>query len=333
MEKINLCIIGCGSIAKMHSRIARTLKSQVNLLYASRSLEKAQQYNAKFKGIGAFGSYEEAFASPDVHAVFICTPHAYHLEHGKLAAKYGKPALIEKPVTRSLQELDELQETVRQAGTVCMVAENFRFKPLVKVLRQHIDNGDIGDPLIIELNRINRGKIKGWRADAEMMGGGGLLEGGVHWVDLMVSIGGEVNQVLAIRPTKPYKMIAPFEDNIEVFFKYADGTVGKLLHAWNLQNKIGGSSVSKIFGTEGNIHFESNGLFALVLGQKSHFRFPGFFDLLGFRGMLKHFLECVRENKTPVMSLDVARREMQIVKAAYHSLESGRFEDVATATD
>ncbi|MFQ5632704.1 MAG: Gfo/Idh/MocA family oxidoreductase, partial [bacterium] len=81
MNKINLCILGCGSVAKLHSRVARTMKSRVELLYASRNLAKAQEYNRKFKGVGAFGSYEEACSSPEVHAVFICTPHAYHVEH------------------------------------------------------------------------------------------------------------------------------------------------------------------------------------------------------------------------------------------------------------
>ncbi len=58
MKKMNLCILGCGSVARLHSRVARTLKSRVNLLYASRSKEKAEEYNRKFHGIGAFGSYD-----------------------------------------------------------------------------------------------------------------------------------------------------------------------------------------------------------------------------------------------------------------------------------
>ena len=49
---------------------------------------------------------------------------------------------------------------------------------------------------------------------------------------------------------------------------------------------------------------------------------------MGYRAMLAHFIECVSENKPPSMSLAVARRDMQIVSAAYRSLESGAFEAV-----
>jgi predicted dehydrogenase len=80
MNKINLCFLGCGKIARLHSRFARRFKPDINLIYASRSLEKAKQYQRKYHGIAAFGSYEEACGSSLVDAVFICTPHACHLD-------------------------------------------------------------------------------------------------------------------------------------------------------------------------------------------------------------------------------------------------------------
>jgi predicted dehydrogenase len=331
MTKVNLCILGCGSVARLHSRFARTLKSQINLLYASRSKERAEEYNRKFKGIGAFGSYEAACLDERVDAVFICTPHAHHVEHVQLAAQGKKAVLVEKPISRNLSELDQIERAVSEAGVLAMVAENYYFKPLVRVLRRHIDRGDVGAPMFIEVNKAARSNITGWRADAEMMGGGALLEGGVHWVNLMLSIGGEVAEVVAARPGIVYEQVAPFEDSLQLLFKFADGTVGKMLHSWNLVNRVGGLGISKVYGTEGNISFESNGLFALVLGRRKRLRFPGFLDLMGYRGMLRHFAECVRENRPPSMSLAVARRDIEVVAAAYRSLESGKFEKVGRA--
>lgn len=326
MEKINLCLLGCGEIAKMHSRVARSLRSQVNLLYASRDVAKAQAYNRRFKGVGAFGSYEEACASEQVDAVFICTPHAHHVEHARLAAAHRKPMLIEKPVTRSLAELDELEAVVEEASVLCMVAENYLFKPLTRKLRTILDNGDIGEVMFVELNRINRSKTRGWRADAEMMGGGALLEGGVHWINLLVSLGGEVERVIAAKPDATVAPTAPFEDSLQVLCKFRNGGVGRLLHSWNILNRIGGLSLSKIYGTAGNIHFESNGLFVLLLGKRKRFYLPGLLDLMGFRAMLSHFLACVRDGSTPAMSLSVARRDLALVEAAYRTLDSHKFE-------
>jgi predicted dehydrogenase len=333
VKKVNLCILGCGAIARLHSRVARTLRSQVNLLFASRSLETAEAYNRRYRGIAAFGDYESACADPRVDAVFICTPHALHVEHARLATRQKKAILIEKPVTRTLRELAEIEREVAEAGVIAMVAENYHFKPLIHVLHEHLGRGDVGDVLFVEVNKAGQSKIRGWRSDAEMMGGGALLEGGVHWVNLLVNIGGDVEAVIAAHPTKDRHLIAPFEDSLELLVKFADGTVGKMLHSWNLRNRIGGLGMSKIYGTDGNILFESNGIFALVLGRRKRLRFPGFLDIMGYRGMLKHFLQCVRDGETPSMSLAVARRDLRVITAAYRSLTSCRFESAREDRD
>jgi len=329
MPPINVCILGCGSIARLHSQMARTLPRDLRFSYASRSLEKAMAYNKRYRGTGAFGSYEAACASPEVQAVFICTPHAFHVEHVRLAAVHNKHILLEKPVARTLSELAEI-ETVTSANNVtCMVAENYFFKPVVRVLRGAIENGDIGNPLFIEINKTGRSRTTGWRADPELMGGGALLEGGVHWVNLLLSIGGEVSEVLATKPEVAYSPTAPFEDNLQVLVKFQSGAVGKLLHSWNTLNRVGGLSTSKIYGTDGNIIFESNGLWALIHGRRRRLRLPGVLDIMGYRGMLKSFATSVREGRAPAMSLQIARRDLHVVFAAYASLKSGRFERAA----
>lgn len=325
---MHVCILGCGSIARLHSRIAVTLKSHLRLSYASRTPERAEAYRRKFKGVAAYGSYEEACAAPDVHAVFICTPHAFHVEHATLAAAHGKPMLIEKPIARSLAELDEIERVVTERGVECMVAENYFFKPLIPTLRAYIGRGDIGQPLFLELNKTGRSRNTGWRTDAELMGGGALLEGGVHWVNLLLEVGGPVTEVLAVRPTVDYPLAAPLEDNLQVIVKFANGSVGKLLHSWNTANRIGGLGVSRLYGTAGNIAFESNGLWVTLWGRRKRFRMPKLLDIMGYREMLKAFAHSVRDRTQPPMSLAIARRDLEVVFAAYRSLESGRFEHV-----
>ncbi|MFQ5691284.1 MAG: Gfo/Idh/MocA family protein [Gemmatimonadota bacterium] len=329
MNRIRICILGCGSIARTHSRVLRSVRSGVSLLFASRSPEKAEAYRRRFRGARAFGSYEEACASHEVDAVVICTPHSFHLEHARLAAAHGKHMLIEKPAAISLEELSEMERLVDRTGVTCMVAENYHFKPLVRALRRHLEAGDVGEPLYIELNRTGLAHPGGWRTDAEMMGGGALVDGGVHWVNLMLALGGRARQVLAARPETSSARRAPLEDGLEVLIKFESGAVGKLLHAWNARNRIGGLSTSRIYGTLGNIIFESNGLWALVLGRRRRLRVPGLRDLMGYRGMMKEFLACLREGRESTMPLTRARRDLEVVFAAYRSLSSGRFEPTA----
>jgi len=253
--------------------------------------------------------------------------------HARLAAAGGKTMLIEKPVARTLEELAAIESAVHEAGVVAMVAENYFFKPTVGVLRAHLDAGDIGDPLFLEINRASKARLAGWRTDPTEMGGGALLEGGVHWINYLCSLGGGVREVLAAQPSMTREGAPPFEDGLELLVKFESGAVGKLLHAWCVPNRLGGLQLSKLYGTLGSIVFESNGLFALVVGRRKRLRLPGILDLMGYRAMLQHFLRCVRERTAPAMSLAVARRDLAIVEATYRSLQSGRFERPAGAPE
>ncbi|MFQ5810568.1 MAG: Gfo/Idh/MocA family protein [Armatimonadota bacterium] len=328
MKPVHIAILGCGKVARLHSRTARTMRSKVRLSYASRSRERADEYRRRYGGVAAFGSYEEACADAGVDAVFDCTPHALRVENAELAARYEKHLLMEKPAARTLEELAAIERKVAAAGIRAMVAENYFFKPLVQVLREHMERGDIGTPMVLELNHTKRGNISGWRTDREMMGGGALLEGGVHWVNLLMSLGGPPLEVIAARPTADYPQVAPFEDSIELLIKFAGGAVGKLLHSWNITNRVGGLGMSRLYGSEGNVHFESNGLFAIVVGRRKRLRIPGVLDIMGYRRMLEHFVESVSQGRVPDMSLALARRDMAVITAAYRSLDSGRFERV-----
>lgn len=331
MSALTICLLGCGAIARQHARLLRRLRSPVRLAFASRSRGRAEEYGREFGGALSFGSYAEACASPEVDAVIDCTPPSLHLENGRAAAAHGKHLLVEKPVARSVAELDALAQAVEHAGVLAMVAENYFFKPVVASLRASIERGDIGEPLLLEINRTNRNVPGGWRADQEITGGGALLEGGVHWVNYLVSIAGDLPaEVLAVRPERPYPPSAPVEDTVELLVRFESGMVGKLLHSWYLLNRLKGIGLSKLYGTDGNITFESNGLFALVFGRRTRLLLPGVRDLMGARGTIEHFVDCLRERRAPAMSLAIARRDLALVEAAYRSLSSRRFEAVGS---
>ncbi len=325
MSALEVCLLGCGSVARLHSRVARKLGKAVRLSFASRSLERAESFRRRYRGRHAFGSYDDACSHPDIDVVFICTPPALHREHATLAAQSGKAIVVEKPAARSVAELDQISGVARQHGVFAMVAENYRFKPLLTVLKAWIDRGDIGTPQFIEISRAGRNKTGGWRADADMMGGGALLEGGVHWVHLLCELGGTPRRVAAAQPAG-HAPVAPFEDALDVLVTFDDGPVGRLFHSWNTRSRIAGLGMSRILGTEGNIHFESNGVFAVVLGHRYRLRPPGLFDLMGYRGMWQHLVACMRDGLPPLTSLDVARRDLAVVEAAYRSLTSEQFE-------
>ncbi|MCU0822833.1 MAG: Gfo/Idh/MocA family oxidoreductase, partial [Spirochaetes bacterium] len=324
-----ICFIGCGKIVEKHSKILKKLFPEIELSYASRDGIKAGEYKTRFNGRYSFSSYEEALNSDKYNIAFITTPHAFHSGLAVQAADKGKDIIIEKPVTRNTGELNKIIKAVQKNNVRCTVAENYYYKPAIKIIRSHINNGLIGSPLFIELNKTNRDAVTGWRTDPEMMGGGALIEGGVHWINAIVSIAGsDPVEVIAIRPEIKYDTDIPFEDSILLCIKFANGAVGKLLHSWRIPNPLKGVGISKVYGTDGIITFESNGLYVSLRGKKNKISVINPLDFLGFKAMHKELMESYLHGLEWQPLLSRIEMELKLIEAAYKSLKTNKFEPV-----
>ncbi len=325
-----ICFLGCGNIASKHAKILKKLYPKIEISFASRDASKSKEYTAKFNGQNSFASYENALASDSFDIAFITTPHAYHSDLAVLAANNKKDIIIEKPITRNLKELQNIEEAVRKNSVRCVVAENYYYKPFIKIIKGHIEKGLIGDVLFLELNKTNKDEISGWRTDAGMMGGGALLEGGVHWVNALVSLAGaSPDEVIALKPGVPYTTNVPFEDSIIVCVKFSNGVVGKLLHSWKIPNPLKGVGISKIYGTEGIITFESNGLFISLNGKKKKKSIINPSDFLGFKAMHREFIDAYISNRDWQPSLEKIKTEFKLIESAYKSLSSKKLEKLS----
>ena len=140
------------------------LSGEVDLYFASRDLRRAEEYAARFNGIDAFGSYEEAVADPRVEAVYVCTPHHLHREHASLAFRAGKHVLVEKPIAGTLADAEAMIREAESAGVTFMVAENYRFLPPLQEAKRLIEQGRVGQLRLIQLHEQYPFKPAGWRS-------------------------------------------------------------------------------------------------------------------------------------------------------------------------
>ncbi|MDP2959670.1 MAG: Gfo/Idh/MocA family oxidoreductase, partial [Longimicrobiales bacterium] len=173
---LNVAFLGCGSITARHSRTLAALGAEVRLHYASRDPAKAEAARRRFGGAGAFGGYEAAWRDAGVDAVLVATPPHLHLEQTLAALAAGKHVIVEKPAFPAAEDFSRVREAASRAGKGVFVAENYAYKPLVGVLRRVLERGDIGEPLLVLVDAAKRQRPRGWRADREPSGGGGLLE-------------------------------------------------------------------------------------------------------------------------------------------------------------
>ncbi len=314
---LGLCFLGCGGATRMHGRTLRRLDPSVRRFYASRTPERAEAFAREQKGAGAFGSYDAALAAAEVDVVLIATPPSTHLELTRRALRADKDVIVEKPPFLRAAHFDEVARRAEEAGRRVLVAENYFYKPLAVRLRALLEEGAIGRPLFFLFNAVKRQPTGDWRDELGLAGGGALFEGGIHWIDFAASLGPAVRSAHGIRAGGGD---GP-ERSMQVALAFEGGAAGVLLYSWEVPSPLKGLRMSRIYGTEGAIGFESNGLFVGVWGRRKRLYFPGLRDISGYRAMFEDLLDALRTGREPAMTLARARRDVEIVEAAYRAAE------------
>jgi predicted dehydrogenase len=310
---VDLAFLGCGSVTRTHSRTLARFRGQVRCHYASRDPARAAEYAARHGGAGAFGSYAEALADPRVQAVLVATPPDTHLELVLDALAHGKHVIVEKPAFLRSADCARARAAEARSGRRVLVAENYCYKPLALALRAVLASGHLGEVRFIHLDAVKHQRVRGWRADPGVAGGGALFEGGIHWIDLLANLGPRIEAVHGFRPGD----WRGGERSMLVVAEYEEGAVGTLAHSWEIPSPWRGLRLSRIYGTRGSVLFESNGLFVRVTGPRPRLILPGLRDIGGYRAMFRDFLQSIRTGREPLMSLARAQRGLELVEAAY----------------
>jgi predicted dehydrogenase len=309
---LGVAFLGSGLATELHTRTLRAIAPDVARWYASRDEGRAARLARRHRGAGSFGSYEAALASPDVDIALVALPPAAHLEWTLRALAAGKHVIVEKPPFLQSADFDRVEAAARQAQRQVLVAENYFYKPLARLLRDVIARGDIGDVRLIQLNALKRQPTGDWRDDPALAGGGALFEGGIHWVSLLANIG-----------LTPRRVRAAFsggrspERTAVVTVEYDEGAVATLAYSWDLPGLINGVRWSRMYGTAGSVLFETNGIIACVTGRRPRVSVRGLGDLAGYRGMMSDFLASIRGNRPPAYDLALARRDLRLIEEAY----------------
>jgi predicted dehydrogenase len=135
----------------------------------------------------------------------------------------------------------------------------------------------------------------------------------------MGNIGLKIRSVRGFKPS----LIGDVEKSMMVGFNFKEGAVGALYYSWEIPSLFKGLRISHIFGREGSITFESNGLFILVKGRRKRLVFPGIKDISGYRGMFMDFFRALRCGEKPGYDLDLGRQDIKLIETIYESLKGG----------
>lgn len=318
-EPVRLVFLGCGDVTKKHVGRARYADKNLELSFASRTMQKAEAYKLKYKGTHAFGSYDEAIASDQIDVVMINTPPNLHYELAKKVLEADKHLIVEKPPFLTSTRFDELGTIADTKGLQLMVAENYFYKPLRYRVEEVITEKLIGDPLFIHINATKTQKSKNdWREDKKISGFGALFEGGIHWISFINNIGLKITEAKGFIPRQE----SDLERSIQVTAETEEGAVINLIYSWEVSTIAKGLRLSKIYGREGSTTFETNGVMLYLRGKKSRLSFPKLRHIAGYKPMFKDFFVSLRTGKQPAFNYHMAKKDLVLIEQIYASTKN-----------
>lgn len=189
-DTVDVGFVGLGGIAARH---ATSLQDQRRAsLVGGMDVDPA----ARERFAGEFGV--ETFADTDplferVDAVIVTTPNAFHEEYTVAALEAGLSVLVEKPLADDLAGAERIAAAAADAPGICMVGFHNRFHPAVEALSAYRDDDFFGPIQHVDTTYVRRRGVPGqgtWFTDAEIAGGGALIDLGVHSVDLALYLTG-----------------------------------------------------------------------------------------------------------------------------------------------
>ncbi len=321
-DPVRLAFLGCGFITRVHSRHLKSLSRDVSCSYASRDAARADAYCRRFGGARTYPEYAAAIDDPRIDAVVIAVPPRFHLDLALRALAAGKHVLVEKPAFLSIEDYETAVASRDRARRVVLVGENDHYKPLAVALRRLLADGAIGDMVFAQFTTIAK-KFKtadDWRNDETIAGGDAFFEEGIHWLHVAGSLGPVITEAHGYRPLVSRDGPDRRVKSMMIAFRYDNGAVGSLYYSREVPSLFKGLRLSKLYGRQGIITFESNGLFVLARGNGFRLLFPGYRDIRGYKAMYRDFIRAIREGTAPEMSLERAMDDQRLMDRIYNTV-------------
>lgn len=230
---MGFALIGCGAIGKFRAEAMQQTPGAKLVVVSdkdeARGRELAAQSGARFEP-----DWRNAL-SDDVASVIVSTPPPLHLEMVTGAVERGKHVLCEKPLGRYPDECAQMVAAAQKAGRYLGTGFNYRFYQAIVTAKEVLDSGRIGE---LDHVRSFAGHPGGkefthpWVHDVNIMGGGALLDNGIHILDLTQFFLGDVVEVKGYRTAHVWKF-PDTEDNAFALLKNSAGKTAIVQASWS----------------------------------------------------------------------------------------------------
>jgi len=353
MKKYKIGILGCGKVAHLHAKAILSIPTAELTAVWSRSKETTDNFAAQY-GVKAYQSIARMVSENQIDLVLVCTPHPFHKEPAIEAVKAGAHILVEKPLASTLSDCDEMIAACRESKVNLGVISQRRWYGPVKRVKQAIEDGKIGKPVLGTISMLgwrdeDYYEADAWRGTWQMEGGGVLVNQAPHQLDILLWMMGDIDEVYGIWKNLNHPYIE-VEDTAAVIIKFKNGGVGNVLVSNSQKPGIygkvhihGENGASVGVQTDGGAMFIAGRSCVLEPPVNDLWTVPGEEQLLPqwnaedssffysidstvfyMKEQIIDFIQSIENNKNPLVTGEDGRKTVELFTAIYRSTRDNK---------
>lgn len=331
MAKYGVGIIGAGWVAGEYVKVFRDhpLTELVGIYNTTPGKATALMTQ---HGVEAreYGSVDELFDDGRIDIIASCTHPDVRAEHCVRAAETGRHIVIEKPIGLTPEHTAAIRQAVTKAGVKTVSSVVLRWNPQFLTVKQLIKDGVLGELVYGEADYWHplREYYPGYRSFvSKARGGSAFLAGGVHAVDILRYVGGEIVEVAAFSAPKKINPDYEYDPNVVASLRFANGAVGKLATIFDADTPY--IFNTRLFGTEGTILNNEVYSSKHYPGSLGYWKFPTIepdsADVTHhpFKDEIEHFIDCIEKDVESHASIHDTYKTMAVCFAIDESAAKG----------
>ena len=263
-------VFGCGTISDVHARSILEIENAHFVGAADIVHSRAVAFTEKYGGT-AFLDYAELLLSDEVDVVCICTPSGTHADLAIEALRAGKNVVLEKPMAINVKDCDRIIEACKSTDCRITVISQMREKPDIIRAKAIIESGRLGKIVLCNLQmkyyrpaEYYRGS---WRGTKAMDGGGALMNQGVHGIDIISYLLGEIKPESCQSLVRTSLHDIEVEDTAVAICEFKCGALGMISATTSVYP--GFSRVIEICGSRGSVIIRDGQIERLILGDEN----------------------------------------------------------------
>jgi predicted dehydrogenase len=326
---IRVAIVGAGAIARAH---ADALAASPHFQLVTVIDTDAARASALAEKHGALSATSiNAITNGSVDAAIVSTPPNTHRNVAIALLEAGVHVLCEKPFAIGRDNAYAMAEAAKRSGRVLTMATKFRFVNDLTIARDAIAAGKIGSLYRVHNVFASPVNMTGrWNLDPQSSGGGVIIDNGTHSVDIMRYILGPIESVRAVESSKE-RAYSSVEDTARIEVLSVGGVFGRIELSWSEQST--GPWFISIQGSRGGIDIGWKASRRRFDGASEYTPFGvGYDKVAAFAGQVADFAAAVRGERPTTTSLDEAVASVDVIDAAYASMQAGRWIAVGGVT-